>query len=344
MASKFEKAFNKFAQVGTSLNRSVNQVIGKEVFKDIKQIEKPRDFPSLDSYPIYSIPEPEQWPLLTGEDKEFTLKGNTLSISANLDLCIQYREYFKTSAEYYLERFKFKYQNCVNDFDSLVHYFSDLYLEGLMAMIQRAYSLLLPFGIFTADIETFTSRQIDTYKKAIISYETMTGIEEYKNQTAENLGNKVGDTVRMQGGGFGFKGAMKGMAKAEVFNLGMSFLGKYVANQSKMSQEEKAKVFAAFKHEVFYQEVYSDYCNTFLTLVQTLAENGVLDGVTTIISTEADTIVRNLQNPMFPQDKIAPALVKLITSNPFEPIYYNILQQKFGQTEEVKQIISYFVG
>ena len=123
MASKFEKAFNKFAQVGTSLNRSVNQVIGKEVFKDIKQIEKPRDFPSLDSYPIYSVPEPEQWPLLKGEDKEFTLEGNTLPISANLDLCIQYRGYFKTSAKYYLERFKFKYQNCVNDFDSLVHYF-----------------------------------------------------------------------------------------------------------------------------------------------------------------------------------------------------------------------------
>lgn len=344
MASMFEKAYNKFAKAGSSINRGVNKVIGKEVFKDIKQIEEPRDFPPLDSYPAYTVPEPEQFPVLTGECKEFSLEGNVISVSANLDVCMQYREYFRTSAQYYMERFKFKYQNCVQDFDSFVYYSSELYVEGLLAMVQRAYSLLLPFGVFTADVESFTSRHIATYNNAINSYETMAGIEMSKNQAASNLGNQVGSAVQMQGGGFGLKGAMKGMAKAETFNLGMNLFGKYVAHQNRMSQEEKAKVYAAFNHEIFYQEVYNDYCNTFLTMVQTLAENGMLDNVTTIVSAEVDTMVRNLQNPMFPQDKMASSLVKLISSNPFVPVYYQLLQQKFGQTEEVNQIINYFVG
>jgi len=344
MAFGLEKAFNKFAEVGTSLNRGANQIIGKEVFKDIRQVESPRDFPPYSSFQAYSIPEPEQWFPITGISKKFTLEGNIISVSANLDACMQYRNIFKSSAEYYMEQFKFKYQNCVQDFDTLIHYFQDIYFESLRPMIKRAYDLLLPFGIFTADIESFTSRHIDTYNIAITSYGIMADMETAKAQAAANTGNQVGGALQMQGGGFGFKGAMKGAAKAEAFNLGMGLLGKFVENQSKMTQEEKANAFAAFRHDLFFQEVYSDYFNTFFTMVQTLSENGKLEGITTTVSTEIDTMIRNLQNPMFPQDKVVFALVKIISSNPFVPACFDLLQQKFGQTEEVNQIVSYFVG
>lgn len=342
MAFKFEKAFNKYVEKNNSLNRRINKVIGKDVFGDINPIEAPREFLPYDSFPSYSIPVPEQWAPLTGNAKEFTLEGSIIRISANLDTCMKYRKGFKECANYYTEQFKFNYQNCVEDFDSLVHYFSDIYLEGLMPMLQRAYSLLLPFGIFSVDMETFTSKHIDNFKMAITSYEIMTGIESSKNQTAENLGNQVGDALPMQGGGFGVKGAMKGVAQAEVFNLGMGLLGKLVAQQNKMTKEEKAKAFEAFKHDVFFQEVYSDYYNTFLTMVQTLCENGELVGITTVINSEFNTMVQNLQNPMFPQDKMASSLVKLISSYPFEPTCFELLQVKFDQTEEVNQIIEYY--
>lgn len=342
MAFNFEKGFNKFAQFGTSLNRGINKAIGKDVFGDIKQIEKPREFPPYDSLPEYSVPEPEQWTQKSGENREFHLNGNVILVSANLDACLKYRKSFEISAKYYTERFKFKYNNCVQDFDTFVHYFSDLYLDGLSSMLQRAYSLLLPFGIFTVDIDSFTSKHIDTYKRAINSYEVMAGVEQSRNQAANKAGNQVPNAVRMQGGGFGFKGAMKGMAKAEAFNLGMGLLGKYVAQQNKMSPEEKAKAFALFKEDVFFQEVYSDYFNTFLTLVQTLCENGVAEGVTTKISTEYETMLNNINNPMFPQDKVAYAIAKLISTNPFVPTCYNLLRNRLGQTDEVNQIINYF--
>ncbi len=342
MAFDFKKGFNAFAKSGTALNRKINKVIGKDVFQDIKEIEETREFPPYDSFPKYTCEEPEQWPVLKGESKEFTLDGNVISVSGELDTCIKYRPLFKKTAEYYTEQFKFKYQNCVQDFDSLIHYFEEMYLEGLMAMEHRAYSLLLPFGVFTADIDAFTSSQIERYNKAINSYEIMAGIERGQNQMAENLGNQVGGAVQMQGGGFGFKGAMKGAAQAEAFNLGMGLMGKFVANQCKMTQEQKAKAFAAFKRDVFFEEVYSDYYNTFLTFVQLLAENGVLNGINTIASTMDDTIFNNLQNPMFPQDKVAAAFAKLISGNPFIPKYFALLEQKIGKTAEVQQIVDYF--
>ena len=55
-------------------------------------------------------------------------------------------------------------------------------------------------------------------------------------------------------------------------------------------------------------------------------------------------MIKNLQNPMFPKEKVAPALVKLVSSYPFEMAGFKLLQERFGQTEEVKNIISYFIG
>lgn len=336
--------FNKFAKVSNSINQGINQVIGKEVIKgEVREIEAPREFPPYNSYPSYIVAEPEQWLPVKGVAKQFTLEGHTLLVSDNLDACIQYRKSFITTAEYYTEQFKFKYCNCVQDFDTLVHYFEDIYIESLMPMIQRSYSLLLPFGIFTADIETFLSHHLDTYKVAITSYETMVGIEISKNQAAENMGGKVGGAMRLQGGGFGVKGAAKGIAQAEAFNFGMGLIGKCITSQTKMTQEEKANAYAAFKHDIFFQEVYSDYVNTFLTFVETLSKNGLLGDITTSVGTKYDTMFKNLQNPMFPQDKVAPALITLICANPFVPSCFNLLRDKFGQTYEVNKIIAYFV-
>lgn len=211
-------------------------------------------------------------------------------------------------------------------------------------MLNRAYSLLLPFGVFSVNLDTFSARHMSTYKRAIASYEAMAGIEASKNQVAEHAGDLVGGAVQMQGGGFGLKGAMKGIVQAEAFNAGMGLLGKFVSHQTKMTPEEKEKAFSQFKQEVFFQEVYSDYYNTFLTVIKTLAENNELRGVQTLPGTEYNTMIQNLQNPMFPQDKIAASLAKLISSYPFEPAGFQLLQQKFGQTDEVKQITAYFMG
>lgn len=254
MAFGFNKAFNKFADSGTKLNRAVNQAIGKDVFKDIKKIEEPKQYPPYSSFPEYDVPEPEEWSQIKGEAKQFTLQGNTICISENLDACIQYRNVFKSTAAYYANQFAFKYKNCVQDFDSFANYFQEMYLEGLIPMLKRAYTLLLPFGVFSVDLDDFSSYHMDNYNKAIHSYETMLGIEAKKNQAAERMGNAVGNSIQMRGGGFGFKGAMKGVAKAEAFNFGMGLLGKFTANQAKMSQEEKSKVFAVFKHDVFLKK------------------------------------------------------------------------------------------
>lgn len=343
MAFDLKNLYNKaVAEPATKLNRSVNKVLGKEIFEDVKPMEGPKEFPPLSSYPTYEEPEPTQWGLLTGKEKSFTFAGNTIRVSQNLDLCIQYIPLFRESATYYSKRFAFRYEQCVTDLDSLLYYFRDIYAEGLRPMIDRAASLLLPFEIFSVNADSFFDYHYDTYNRAIRTYITMAGIHEARNQQAENLGDQIGGSFRMQGGGFGFKGAMKGMAQAELFNLGMSAMGKYIANQTKMSDSEKATVFAQLNKEIFFEEVYSDYLNTFLSLIHILSQNGVLGDVSTTTNEQYDIMINNLKNPMFPQEKVAPLLAQLIEKYPFAQGSYNVINEKYGATDEIKQIAEYF--
>ena len=122
MASLFEKGFNKFADMGNALNKEANKLVGKEVFGEIKKIEEPKVFPPFESYPPCTVEEPEQWTALTGNSKQFELDGNIINVSQELDTCFQYKDLFKQSAQYYANRFEFRYHQCVKDYDTPVSY------------------------------------------------------------------------------------------------------------------------------------------------------------------------------------------------------------------------------
>lgn len=125
MAFDFKKAFNSQVKVANKLNQGLNKIIGKDVFGEVKELEDPREFAPYESFPEYTELEPVDWPLLEGERQEFNFAGNTISFPKELDTCMRYRKYFKEAAEFYAARFAFKYQHCVEDFDTLVHYFTD---------------------------------------------------------------------------------------------------------------------------------------------------------------------------------------------------------------------------
>lgn len=342
MAFKFNDAFNKFVDLNNKLNHQVNEKIGKDIFPDARKIEEPKEFPPYESVTsAYDVPEPEQWPAYKGTAKQFSICGNIISVSAELDTCIQYRKHFKTLAEYYTNQFKFKYNQCVNDFDSFMNYFVDIYVEGMIPMAKRAHSLLLPFGVYDEGFEEFLAKHTTHHNKAEKSYITMGGIEETKNAAAENVGNTIGNSIQLRGGGFGLKGAAKGIATARAFNFGMKAIGKFVASQNKMTQEEKTEVFEKFNQELFFKEVYQDYFNVYLTLVQTLCDKRVIKGVTTYVTEDLKTKLKNLKNPMFPQEKIVPTLCEMISLNPFVGDTFVMLQEKLGNTQEVVEIINY---
>ena len=104
-----------------------------------------KSFSTIESYPPCTVEEPEQWTALTGNSKQFELDGNIINVSQELDTCFRYKDLFKQSAQYYANRFEFRYHQCVKDYDTLLHYFEDIYMEGLAPMLERAYSSISCF-------------------------------------------------------------------------------------------------------------------------------------------------------------------------------------------------------
>ena len=340
----FDKAFNKFAETGTSINRGLNKAIGKDVFGDINKIEAPREFADYSTFPAYEKEAPAQWTPKEGEEKSFPLSGASVAVSKELDTCIKFRPDFAEAANYYTDSFKFKYSVCVHDFDELVHYFVYIYADNLVQMVKRAHSLLLPFGLFDIDAESFLETHSAVFNRAVATVDKIAGVEISKNKQAQELGNLTGNAIQMQGGGFGFKGAMKGVAKAEAFNLGMGLLGKYVSSQMKMTPQQKAEIFNALDTEQFFGEVRSDYYDTFLTLISILSDKGLINGVKVVSDDSIKTMISNLKNPMFPKEKIPQSLATLISTYPFEKDCYELAEQLCSNKDEVAAIRNYFIG
>ena len=53
-------------------------------------------------------------------------------------------------------------------------------------------------------------------------------------------------------------------------------------------------------------------------------------------------MIKNLKNPMFPQEKVASLIAQLIAKYPFSRGSFDVMVEKFGDTEETKAIIEYF--
>lgn len=338
----FDKVFNKLAGVANAMNKTANKVIGKDVFGEVRPIEKPRVFADYNSLPSYEAEEPPEWNQKNGSQRIFPFAGESIIVPEALDSCILYKQDFLETADYYAERFKYKYSVCVNDFDTLVHYFEEMYTEGLIPMLVRACSLLLPFGVFDAEIGEFTDLHLSLFHRAITSYENISGIEKQINKRAEEAGNSIGNAVRLRGGGFGVKGAAKGIAMAEGFNFGMGLLGKLAEHQMTMTPEQKSNAYNSFKVAIFFEEVQSDYKNTFRTFMEKLSDQGLLGSAKAVADETCIRLQNNLCNTMFPKERIPSTLANLISRYPFEKKNYLIAQQLLGETEELKTVREYF--
>ena len=347
----FDKARNKITETSNNLNKKLSEKVEEKG-------NNPRQkFAEYSSFPQYEKEEPAGWTPKQGTEKVFTFSGTTITVPKELDTCIQYRREFAEAADYYTERFKYKYALCVNDYDSFTYYFGDMYEEGLQPMLYRASSLLLPFGVFDIDNKSFNELHGSLFKKAVLSYQKMYGVEEAGKQKAKALADGI---TR-----YGMKQALQ--REIEDDNLsyhdfvqrriaedtGLRFksgevssriIGNLIGNKLFNNPEQKAAAYEAFNEETLFEEVHSDYYNSFYTFISVLTKKGIINGVKAVNDGSAQTMIDNLKNPMFPKDRIPQALATIISTFPFEEEYYTLAEELCGSSSEVSAIKEYFLG
>lgn len=347
MAFNFKDSFKKFtdAAMGTNVNG------------DAEKSNTHKGFPDYESFPAYDVPEPAQWTGMQGEEKSFSIEGNIVKVNANLDTCIKYYPKFVECAKFYADRFKFKYTHCATDYDSFLHYFQNMYVEGLTPMMQRAYSLFLPLGVYDMEYGEFQKKHSEKYHAAMDVFDTVANIQKKRSQDSLKVANAVTDYNKVDYISSSSRAGLRAeRMKADLHDVGTMFASLAVASyMNRVTPEQKIEIWKKIDTTALFQAVYTDYFNTFFTLLQFLSRRGrsvmggewygegFFDKVSTDISKETRTVYNNLKNPMFPETEFLPTITKIIAKNPFVPEFYDLLESKIGQTDEFKSIKHYFI-
>lgn len=300
---------------------------------------------SVQKGPKPSPIEQEIWEQIKGKARTFSFYGEALVIPENLDIFNSYRKKFKGFAEKCVERAKSDYKTRVKDFVSFMEFFPKIYKDNLSPIVQKAVDILISEGDWTVTFDSFFDLHTSAFHLALDDYNAMVEsvrLTVEKNQKA--VAGAMSYVPNMIGGGFGFKGALKGMAVAETFNAVKKGVGNNaMKNASNINRAQQAELYGRIKIDILFNRIFVDYWNVYNSLVWTLKQKGHdIWWQTKDVDQQAKNIFNNLSNPNFPQDKILPALISLILTNPYSPEYYEFAISRFGQSAEIDKIKEYF--
>lgn len=289
--------------------------------------------------------EEEIWEPIQGRARKFNFHGGIIEVPENLDIFNSYRLKFKELAKKYVDRAKSEYKTRVKDFVSFIEFFPKIYSENLTPIIQRAVDILISENAWTVTFESLFDQHTKEFHLALDDYKVMlesANLTVQKNQQA--TAGIMSFVPNMVGGGFGLKGALKGMAIAGAYNTVRGGIEKsLIKNAANIRPSQQAELYGRIKHDILFNRVFADYWNVVHTLIWTLNQNGHnIWWQTKDVDRQAKNIFKNLSNPNFPQDKVLNTLIELIKLNPYSPEYYEFAVSRFGNSDEIIKIKEYF--
>ena len=287
----------------------------------------------------------ELWKPIVASVREFPLGDKVLVVNESLDLFNSYRNTFRDIANDYSNAARAEYDKRVVNLMTYLEFFPKFYNKYLDALASKAMDILIAEGIYTATKETFIEKHLSNYHSAIDDFEvTLESI----NLTVQNNVSKVAAVTsfvpNLVGGGFGLKGAIKGIVKAEAFNLVRDGLERGLLNSvAQISQPQQAELFGRINPDGLFTDVYNDYWRVFLTIVEEFIANGRDVWMPSDEqSMRAKNIFSNMSNPNFPQDKKLEIFISILTTFPYSREYLQYMVNTYGDNEQTKAIRDYF--
>lgn len=286
----------------------------------------------------------ETWKLVTGSAHEFPLLGKTLTVNENWDVFNSYRTMYMECAARYTQQMKKKYIKRITNFDSFMRFYLPLYKEYLDKIINKTTDILVSAGVWTETSESIMQRHIENNHLAMDDYtsmyESLVATVQSNKQSIEAVTSFVPNLV---GGGFGLKGAVKGIATATAFNLLRDGAESALIDSMNISGVQKSELYSRINQKVLFDRAFLDLWRVFLTLIDILNENGKnVWRPNDSDSAKADNIMKNVSNPNFPQEQFPDVMVAVIGMNPYKRSVYELLRSRGADANEVSAISEYF--
>lgn len=275
----------------------------------------------------------------------FPICGKELEIPESMDIFNSYRLKFRELANVCADNARNEYNKKVQNLVTYLQFFPSIYYKYLSILIKKAIDIIISEGIWTITEESFTEKHIADFHQAIDTYSvTIESIELTSQSNRRKIASITSLIPNLSGGGFGLKGAAKGIATASAFNLIRDGAeASLINNASNINQAQQYELYSRIKPDNLFEIVFVDYWRVFLTLVCSLNQNGkAIWWITNEKSQQAKNIFQNMSNPNFPQDKLLEVFLEILKTNPYNAEYHKFMISKFGDNEETNAIKNYF--
>ena len=287
----------------------------------------------------------EKWEPIGASARTFSLCDKYVEVSAEMDLFNSYRNTFRDLANTYSKAARKEYDGRVKDLMTNLEFFPNIYGKHLNALGKKAIDILISEGIYTITQDLFVDKHFENYHSAFDDFNvTLESIRLTKQKNVQRIANITSFVPNLVGGGFGTKGAIKGIAKAEAFNVVRDGLEAGMLNSAnQVSQPQQAELFGRIKPDVLFDHVYNDYWLVFLTIVSEFISNGINVWLPSEKATNtAQNVFRNLSNPNFPEERKLDMFINILTTFPYKREYFKFMVDNYGDNEQTKAIRDYF--
>ncbi len=288
---------------------------------------------------------PEVWEQVIGEEKQFTLNGKNFTVSANMDIFNTYRLKFYDLACVCVDNARQEYNKKVQNLSTYLEFFPRIYNKHLTVLVKRAIDILVSECVWTVTEDSFLNQHIDDFHIAIDEYLITTESVELTIQANQNrVSTAMSFVPNLIGGGFGVKGAAKGIATATAFNLVRDGAeAGLLKGASQINQAQQLELYQRINPDNLFELVFTDFWRVLLSLVFTLNQNGKqIYWITDDVAERANNIFTNMSNPNFPQDKLTDVFIEILKTFPYNVEYHKYMVSKFGDNAETQAIRNYF--
>lgn len=284
---------------------------------------------------------------LVANQKVLPLLNRNISFDATLEVYLCYRHLFKEAAseisEDFVEQFYVKYRDMDALMQNLESDIVSIFDDGI-SQINRILTNKGIFGVSDDKIFEYLTQYCDhTIDEMDDIAERYASIIDQQKAMSEYRKQRKANRTRVIGGGFGFKGYMKGRVEAGVLNAATGMLHS-VANS--IGDARTTMRVASEKDKLFKEcgipnklgtAIRRDIENMHLVCIDLLNSytNEPICKFTDENATRATKIQNDLENGSISENRIEDAIIHMLTAYPFYPKFYKtaikLLPQRTNQ-------------
>lgn len=315
---------------------------GTPIDVQINSLETNIEQLSKETYVPQSIEDDLLKPI-DGAERVFILRNKNLVISKDMDEFNSYRIKFREMAKKCSDNAVHEYLDKINNFDTFMGLFIDIYESHLKLLTKKAFDILISKEIYDITYDDFHNQHKTDFHLAIDDYNTIIKSCKMTEEVNQKVTSAIFGASQNALGKYVNKKISNSTINSFMHGCTEGYLKESEKAASKITDSQKNELYGRITPHILFTNIFIDYWNVLLSLAFTLNKYGhSILFPTKDMEKKANSIFQNISNPNFNQEKLIDVLFQIITIFPYNKKYYKFMEEKFGVSEEVTEIKNYF--